>query len=967
MKTTKHLSYLMVGLFLFCIHTLQGQGWVKFYDTPFSDYATAVTQTLDEGFLVVGSTTLGTIGVDISPAIFLVRTNSRGDTIWTKTIDFVSYNPGLHDQDNESIIFIKKKPNGHFVLAGNFNHKENIGYFKPYIFLVEIDAVGTVIWTKKQHFGLFQQNTGLVPRDVSLSKITLTEDEHFIISGKRNGGPPPYSGATSTFISKLNPIGEVIWDTDVYPYNANPGQSVWSVAGHVQADDNTIITISSIHQYLQYSPTIYKTVLSKIDSSGNLIHNITIDSSETYNNCYGVTKTSDDHLVLCGYKTSKIDYNGNIIWTTPQPLSLSWKIKAVKDQGFLLIGQSTGLILKLDALGTVEWSRTFPAAGSNFIDFEQTNDGSYILCGSSRVNQHGNTWYAMLLIKTDSTGSLYTNKLKGKISHDSNNNCAFDSTENGLGNIIVQASKSTGTHSVFTNSDNSGQYELLLDSGDYEISIHPQGPYWDSCQATQLLNFTGFHQSDSIDFSVPADENCPFLNVEISIPRARVCTNGIYYVNYCNNGTEAVQNALLQINLNSKLAFVSSSIPTSQQTGNTLYYNVGNLAPGECGDFTITIFVDCNAALGETLCSEVYIKPDTLCNLKIPYLQISDSCLVDTVQFFVHNLGAITPTIVPYWILEDSTIVDTGWVMLNLGDTISIVHHLFDPMAACQLVIAPNSERFYTVSSVINCNTTNNTTPLLFPNNNTNPFSDYDCAPVRTSFDPNDKKAQPVGFGSEHYIFQNEEIEYKIRFQNTGNDTAYKVILVDTLPSELDITTLRMGNSSHSFTWEVFGNGILEIAYDNIMLPDSNVNEPASHGFITFKIKQKYNLPIGSLLKNSAAIYFDFNAPIITNEAFHTIYNHFLPIETPKRVVKIIPDKFMVYPNPTSNQLTIQQYKNRAAELELFHINGQLLFHTKMKSNLKSINLSEFPAGAYILRIKAKEGTQTFKIMKIGS
>jgi hypothetical protein len=81
----------MIGITLCCLNTLQGQGWMKFYDTPFSDYATAVTQTLDEGFLVAGSTSVGTIGVDISRAIFLVRTNSRGDTIWTKTIDFVPY------------------------------------------------------------------------------------------------------------------------------------------------------------------------------------------------------------------------------------------------------------------------------------------------------------------------------------------------------------------------------------------------------------------------------------------------------------------------------------------------------------------------------------------------------------------------------------------------------------------------------------------------------------------------------------------------------------------------------------------------------------------------------------------------------------------------------------------------------------------------------------------------------------
>lgn len=55
------------------------------------------------------------------------------------------------------------------------------------------------------------------------------------------------------------------------------------------------------------------------------------------------------------------------------------------------------------------------------------------------------------------------------------------------------------------------------------------------------------------------------------------------------------------------------------------------------------------------------------------------------------------------------------------------------------------------------------------------------------------------------------------------------------------------------------------------MLPDSNVNEAASHGFTSFRVKQVPNLPVGTLIENSAAIYFDFNAPVITNTSWHTI------------------------------------------------------------------------------------------------
>ena len=60
------------------------------------------------------------------------------------------------------------------------------------------------------------------------------------------------------------------------------------------------------------------------------------------------------------------------------------------------------------------------------------------------------------------------------------------------------------------------------------------------------------------------------------------------------------------------------------------------------------------------------------------------------------------------------------------------------------------------------------------------------------------------------------------------------------------------------------------------MLPDSNVNEPASHGFIKFRIQQKASNPTGARIENTAAIYFDYNAPVLTNTTWHTIGNDFI-------------------------------------------------------------------------------------------
>jgi uncharacterized repeat protein (TIGR01451 family) len=107
-------------------------------------------------------------------------------------------------------------------------------------------------------------------------------------------------------------------------------------------------------------------------------------------------------------------------------------------------------------------------------------------------------------------------------------------------------------------------------------------------------------------------------------------------------------------------------------------------------------------------------------------------------------------------------------------------------------------------------------------------------------------------------------IDYTIRFQNTGTDTAFTMVITDTLPGMLNPASIQMGAASHPFTWELKGTGILESTFANILLPDSNVNEPASNGFVGFRIRPHLPVLLGEEISNIANIYFDFNPPIIT-------------------------------------------------------------------------------------------------------
>ncbi|MBL7900148.1 MAG: T9SS type A sorting domain-containing protein, partial [Crocinitomicaceae bacterium] len=141
------------------------------------------------------------------------------------------------------------------------------------------------------------------------------------------------------------------------------------------------------------------------------------------------------------------------------------------------------------------------------------------------------------------------------------------------------------------------------------------------------------------------------------------------------------------------------------------------------------------------------------------------------------------------------------------------------------------------------------------------------------SYDPNDKAVTPQGIGSSGYILANQDLEYLVRFQNTGNYFATDVIITDQLDPDLDWYSIEPIASSHPMTVHIDPGGEAVFEFKNIMLPDSNSNEPESHGFVKYRIKQKPDLPPGTQFTNSASIFFDLNEPVITNGVLNTIYN----------------------------------------------------------------------------------------------
>ena len=160
--------------------------------------------------------------------------------------------------------------------------------------------------------------------------------------------------------------------------------------------------------------------------------------------------------------------------------------------------------------------------------------------------------------------------------------------------------------------------------------------------------------------------------------------------------------------------------------------------------------------------------------------------------------------------------------------------------------------------------------PDLNYNNNVNSF----CATVITSYDPNDKSVYP---SSTLDISGDRWLTYTIRFQNTGTAPAEHIYITDTLSAALDWSTFSLLSYSHQPLTQVYNDGLVKFSFPHINLPDSNSNEPASHGYVQFKIRVNSGLPVGSTIENTANIFFDFNTPVITNTTGNTVINCSIP------------------------------------------------------------------------------------------
>lgn len=572
----------------------------------------------------------------------------------------------------------------------------------------------------------------------------------------------------------------------------------------------------------------------------------------------------------------------------------------------------------------------------------------YITPSQKLYLQHGELFH-LLSQQSISTGAF----VEGEIKVDADADCSTDDSQDGRKNWIVAAH---GTNfSFYTNTDEQGRYLFFLDTGSYQIqSITPNSLWWDFCEDSQAVTLEQYFERDTANFTALALVDCPLLSVELGTVGLRRCFENNIRVTYCNLGTQTAYDAWVDIELDPFMSFVSSTQPHSDPVNNIVRFFVGDIISGDCGQFQLTVYINCDSTiLGQTHCVTAHGFPDTLCfpvnNWSGADIRASVACQDSIVLFKLQNVGDAPSQILDYIIIEDDVVM-----FQNNQD--------YAPDQLLEIPVTANGHTFRIESEQEPGHPFSNVAIAFqegcggyeslgfinqFSVNDRNPSWHRLCEPNTGSYDPNDKHGYPIGVGEDHRILPGQPIEYRIRYQNTGTDTAFTVVIRDTLDASLDPFSIVMGASSHTYNWQLEGPGILKFTFNNIHLPDSNVNWEGSQGFIRFRISQKPNLPLGTQIRNRAGIYFDFNDPVITNETMHTIGFPDVVSSTNQPIQKQTLVKIL--PNPAKEKAVFELPEEhlKGHRLVIFSPSSHPVCNLKINEKQTTVPRNNLPSGVY--------------------
>jgi uncharacterized repeat protein (TIGR01451 family) len=708
------------------------------------------------------------------------------------------------------------------------------------------------------------------------------------------------------WIVKLDKSGNTTWSRNSSSQFVDPHASAF--LSLTNSNDGGYVTAG----YAAYYNNSYDTasfLVTKYNSSGTLIWQKFYGGSGS-DRAYSISQTLTDGFIVAGVTNSangdvvgnhrigtedvwlvRLDDGGNIRWKKcfgGIGKDSAYKVVQTADYGFLIAGSSTsadgnltgnnggsdGWLIKTDSLGNLIWQSNYGSTGNEvFKDMVVNSDGTVTLAGyTSSPSVYGKTNHGrtdVWVVTTSATGTLlwsgtyggtleeqgmsikmtlgneyfitgYTASADGDVSGYHGGGDAWALRVGSSGNLVWQRCIGTARFEA-------GTAGFYVGENDYRVAgtaTENATVYYDAylAQLGDANAIKGFLYNDANSNGIFDAGEQPFNQAIVKttgpgFEQQAIPAGGLFEMHVDTGSyTTSVQVSLPYYTV----------VPPSVNSSFSTYFNTDSFSlavqpvPNK-KDLVVNAF-----ALGVA-------RPGFYVDYKIHYRNAGTQSVPSGSIVFKRDSRLTLVAANPLPAASSSEMTIWNYTGLNPGDSSSITVRF-------QVASPPAGNLGDTLTSLA----------LIIPiSGDETPGDDSSWIKQRVigSFDPNDKSENNAGRVPSSFIAKGEYLQYVIRFQNTGTDTAFNVVVRDTLDARLDWNTLQMVASSHSYRMTIDDGNKLAWNFNGINLPDSNVNEPASHGYIVYRIRPKSTVAANDVIHNTASIYFDFNLPVLTNDA----------------------------------------------------------------------------------------------------
>jgi uncharacterized repeat protein (TIGR01451 family) len=853
------------------------------------------------------------------------------------------------------------------VVVGGQNFPAN-GYGSM---LIKRDDNGALLWAKSFTSGGLALIGGIYTDQQSNIYVTGMFGDT-TISTTLNTQPFPIANGPGlrAFVAKLAPNGNVLWTNSIQA--GTSGGSLNADLTRIAGNGTDRIVISCGFRYVApqtvgssvIDPADGNIMLATIDDNGNWIDGRVLTGSTNTHISISLAMNANSEWFVSGVFrgimdfgpagvltsppsdlqdfVAKCDASGNWEWALMLNSSSWWKTQVIAYQndvfllgsfgGSITMGSTTltcpfysTYVTRIDNAGNFLWAKKYGDQETNFYAGTLVNSSLYLTgktteALTSNVFDGYNLVYSNTLpatppgqpnvsyiIKTDINGNVLSGGCYGF------NFSTLNTTEVAGSNAKVYLTGNVGSVAKF------GGHTIIAQQTNGSNYI---ATYTDSAN---MITGTSFYDVNSNGVYDAGEVNCP-VNLSISgSTTGNALINGDYVIG------------------------VGTGTYTTLVTNPPTYYTISPL--GYTSTFaTLASQVDSNKNFAfQPIPGQVDLVIDLVSGPFRPGFN-------NNAYVTLHNIGTTVESGV-----MDISLANTDVTILSV---MPVAGTITNNTISIPYTLNPGEEVMYllhystSVTAMIGTPIQSTAAALngldLTPANNTITLNGF----ITGSYDPNDKVVFPAGGVLPSFITNGEKLDYTINFQNTGNDTAFTVLLIDTMSSNLDLSTFQILSSSHPMVVNAYGN-VIWFRFNNILLPDSNTNEMMSHGFVKYRIQPKSSLVLGDEIDNMAYIYFDFNAPIITNTT-NTIVAIPTSLSTNEEAIKI-----KVLPNPVEGGMLIIQSESMIRSIEIMEITGKTISRTNVNQRTNyNVNVDDLRSGVYLLQVKTEAGNHIERLIK---